>query len=88
MLLTALNWVIHLPGLVLDLIFTHQGFEELKEIAKYPFICPNCGKSFFAKRYHLLWNRGMSVAMVNKAKLKCPHCKSKDMCKWTGTDKV
>ena len=88
MSMNALNWVIQLPDLVLDLIFVHYDFKRFKEYVKTPFVCPNCGKNFFAKWYHLLWNRDVSLVMVKKAKLKCPHCKIKDMCRWTESDNV
>ena len=86
MLQSALTWIIHFPDLILDVFCIDRDVKMLKEYAQKPFVCPNCGKKFLVKWHQLWFGRGVSLAMVNKAKLKCPHCKTTDFCRWTGKD--
>ena len=86
MLRFVINCIIFIPRMIIELIFCSWTIDECKEIVSQPFVCPNCGKSFYAKWYHLWFLRGFTVSLKNKANLRCPHCKKWDMCKWTNKD--
>ena len=64
-----------------------NSIDECKEIAEKPFVCPNCGKEFY-KKWNRLYFNGFTPKLTNKAILKCPHCKERDACRWTGMDRV
>ena len=82
MLQNALMFLIHLPDRLLDLCLIHHTYKRFQEYVETPFVCPNCGKTFYAKWYHLYFGRNVTLEMVKKVKLKCPHCKERDMCRW------
>lgn len=82
MLQRIVLWIIHLPHLLVDVGKGLLSVSRLKEYAKKPFVCPNCGSTFFRKWYHLWFNRENTLIMIEKAKLKCPRCKQTDLCKW------
>ena len=71
----------------IDLGISLSPIDECKEIAEKPFVCPNCGKEFY-KKWNQLYFNGFTPKLTNKARLKCPHCKEKDACRWTGMDRV
>jgi len=50
-----------------------------KAQAEDPFVCPNCGYIFYVKWHKLYFTWG-TIMTSNKARLKCPKCKQKDMC--------
>jgi len=49
-------------------------------LGREPFICPNCGHSFYAKWYQLMFYKRYTIRAFNQARLKCPKCKVRDMC--------
>ena len=76
-----------LPILLIDLCADTDAAGKCKEIAEKPFICPNCGKEFY-KKWNQLYFNGFDPKYAKKAILKCPHCKEKDACRWTGADRI
>ena len=82
-----LAFIIHLPELLFHLCLDIDAVDDCKEIAEKPFICPNCGKEFH-KKWNQLYFSGFSLELTNKARLKCPHCKERDACRWTGADRI
>ena len=76
-----------LPILLVDACTDIDSVGKCKEIAEKPFICPNCGKDFY-KKWNQLYFNGFDPRLTNKAILKCPHCKEKDACRWTGVNRV
>ena len=88
MLKTLLSTLICFMEFLFNLLVDLKAVDEYKKIVKKPFVCPNCGQEFYKKWYHL-WLTGFSESGIsNKAKLKCPHCKETDACRWTGMDRV
>ena len=59
-----------------------------KSTVEKTFMCPNCGKEYYKKWYHLLFHRYNTIRTFGKANLKCPHCKTRDACRWTGMDRM
>ena len=82
MLQRIFMWIVRLPHLLVEIGKKLFAVSRLKEYAKKPFVCPNCGKNFFTKWYSLWFNREMTLVMTEKAKLRCPHCQQTDFCKW------
>ena len=76
-----------LPILLVDACTDIDSVDKCKEIAEKPFICPNCGKDFY-KKWNQLYFNGFDPRLTNKAILKCPHCKEKDACRWTGVNRM
>ena len=82
-----LLWIIKLPSLLFDILLAGRSITKSKEYAKKPIACPNCGKSFYAK-WHQLWIlKDISLIMTEKVKMKCPHCKQTDLCRWQSDQK-
>lgn len=82
-----LNLILLLPELLFYLFVDISDIDKVKEIAEKPFICPNCGKEFY-KKWNRLYFNGFTPKLTNKARLKCPHCKETDFCRWTGMDRM
>ena len=53
---------------------------EMIDISDTPFVCPNCGKSFYVKWYQLTFKLP-KYYIYNSIECKCPHCKQVDMCR-------
>ena len=73
--------------MIWDIIRWDYWIKEYKSTVEKPFMCPNCGKEFYKKWYHLLFHRYNTIRTFGKANLKCPHCKTRDACRWTGMDR-
>lgn len=82
-----LDFILHLPLLLIDVYTDIDSVGKSKEIAEKPFICPNCGKEFY-KKWNQLYFNAFDSRLTKKAILKCPHCKTRDACRWTGVDRV
>ena len=82
-----LDLILHLPLLIIDVCTDIDSVGRSKEIAEKPFICPNCGKEFH-KKWNQLYFNAFDPRLTNKAILKCPHCKERDACRWSGVDRV
>ena len=54
---------------------------ELRSITSKPFVCPNCGQIFYVKWYQLLFFKAIPIYLYQSAKLKCPGCGIRDMCR-------
>jgi RNA polymerase subunit RPABC4/transcription elongation factor Spt4 len=87
MIRTLFSAIADLLATFIDLGISSSAIDECKEIAEKPFVCPNCGKEFYKKWGQLYFN-GFTPKLTNKAILKCPHCKERDACRWTGVDRV
>lgn len=73
--------LIALAKVLWELIWIFFGIARLKEFTEKPFVCPNCGERFYVKWPKLFWYRIYSLELSGKAKLKCPKCGEKDMCR-------
>ena len=85
-----LAFIIHLPELLYNMCVDINAVDKCKEIAEKPFVCPNCGGEFHVK-WKRLWFKNcyaLDGGFSNKAVLKCPHCKERDACRWTGVDRI
>ena len=87
MIRTLFSAIADLLVIFIDFGISSSPIEECKEIAEKPFVCPNCGKEFY-KKWNQLYFNGFTPRLTNKAILKCPHCKERDACRWTGVDRV
>ena len=87
MIRTLFSAIADLMATFIDFGISLTSIEKCKEIAEKPFICPNCGKEFH-KKWNQLYFNAFDPRLTNKAILKCPHCKEKDACRWTGMDRV
>lgn len=85
MLQNIVNFCINVPKIVLAIFLHSQAINRCKEYAEKPFVCPNCGETFYVKWYHLWNGRECTLVVSEKAKVKCPHCKQTDMCRWITT---
>lgn len=65
------------PRFFVDFSFMKSTCEEITD---KPFVCPNCGHEFYVSWYRM-WFKKNSVYLWNSARLRCPNCGSKDMCK-------
>ena len=63
-------------------------YHEYKDVVEKPFVCSNCGSEFYKKWYHMLFGRYATLRSGGRARLKCPHCKERDFCRWTGMDRM
>lgn len=81
------DFILHLPLLLIDVCTDIDSVGKSKEIAEKPFICPNCGKEFY-KKWNQLYFNAFDPRLTKKSILKCPHCKTRDACRWTGVDRV
>ena len=90
MIRTLFSAIADLLVIFIDLGISSSPIEECKEIAEKPFVCPNCGGEFHINWKHLWFKNGYALegGLSNKAVLKCPHCKEKDACRWTGADRI
>ena len=50
------------------------------DFAHLDFVCPNCMFSFRVKWYHCVYGK-YTFYTYGKMNLKCPMCKSRDMCR-------
>lgn len=57
-------------------------YNKCEEIADCPFKCPNCEKEFHANWVKIMFSPTITLVLNKKMRLKCPHCKKIDMCKW------
>jgi len=57
---------------------------RLKAMAEKDFICPNCGHRFRVKWYRLIF-KYMPVGIMGCAPFRCPKCREKDQCTWSGS---
>ena len=87
MIRTLFSAIADLLATFIDLGISSSPIEECKEIAEKPFVCPNCGKEFY-KKWNQLYFSSFTPKLTNKAILKCPHCKERDACRWTGVDRI
>lgn len=84
-----LAFIIHLPEMLFQMCVGIDSVSKCKEIAEKPFICPNCGGEFHVKWKRLWFScHPIDGDFSNKAVLKCPHCKERDACRWTGADRI
>ena len=72
-------------NLVLRIITRIRSYRRLKQYAEKPFACPNCGHIFYVKWYNLILKETV-ILMRDKAPLKCPKCKMRDMCSRPSVD--
>ena len=77
-----------IPKILLRTFRLNYWINKFKETVEKPFVCPNCSRFFYKKWYHMLFHRYTSIRTFGKAKLKCPHCKKNDACRWTGMDRI
>ena len=87
MIRTLFSAIADLLATFIDFGISLTSIEECKEIAEKPVICPNCGKEFY-KKWNQLYFNGFDPKYAKKAILKCPHCKERDACRWTGMDRI
>ncbi len=87
MLASLISAIIELLESLFYLLVDWTAVDNSKEIAEKPFVCPNCGKEFY-KKWSQLYFHGFDPRLTNKARLKCPHCKERDACRWTGVNRV
>ena len=85
-----LAFIIHLPDLLFHMCIDINAVSMCKEITEKPFVCPNCGGEFHINWKHLWFKNGYALedGSSKKAVLKCPHCKERDACRWTGADRI
>ncbi len=87
MIRTLFSAIADLLATFIDLGISLSPIGECNEIAEKPFICPNCGKEFY-KKWNQLYFNGFDPKYAKKAILKCPHCKERDACRWSGVDRI
>lgn len=62
------------PTIILRIWSRYSHWEKIKEMVSKPFVCSNCGHRFYTKQ------RIIRIVGENKAILKCPNCKKRDVC--------
>ena len=80
-----------MPSILLHIRSRSRLVEEMNEVSKHPFICPNCGERFYVKWSHLHVVNGpklTQLAVHGKLRMKCPHCNQIDWCRWMGKDEL
>lgn len=75
-ILAILGFVLYV---ILQIRTSIHTYHRLVKLAEEPFVCPNCGHRFYVKWYKLIFEEQF-VHTRNKAPLRCPKCKIKDMC--------
>lgn len=61
------------PFLLFDaLVFVLAGVKT----SKTKYVCPKCDNTFYPKWYNGMWRSSNTSDMI----LRCPHCKSKQIC--------
>lgn len=72
-------------GVAIAIPLTIYEYRKAKKLSEIPFVCPDCGKEFYAK-CHTLLNRHndhrTETAIISSETdleiyTKCPHCKRK-----------
>ena len=57
-------------------------YNKCEDIADSPFKCPNCDEEFKVSWARIMFTPNVSLVFNKRMRLKCPHCKMTDMCKW------
>ena len=87
---SALVWL-KMPNFLSRMRGRAARLEEMEEASAHPFVCPNCGGTFYVKwsRLHIVNGiKLMQLDVQGKVRMKCPHCNQVDWCRWTGKDEL
>ena len=77
-----LMYIVHIPEMIFESSMWVYDITRSKKNSKKPFVCPNCGERFYAKWYSFCFFQWERFDCNKTLKLKCPHCKKTDVCKW------
>ena len=62
------------PRIAWEIYCRQRYSRNVKDFVSKPFVCPNCGHRFYTKQ------RVVTALIDDKAYLKCPNCKKRDVC--------